>query len=187
MKNRGRLVALTALLALAWAGAAMAAANAGKSREHRLRLIRSWPENPIVDGRAVPGRVEIWFDYDAGVAIHRVIANAKAGGTDTVLKSETYPPGVGTPRPSPEEIAEAMETVRADKEMARVIDATHAVLDGGFQIYEPAGQPCGPGSRCLKVLLMTQDRLGIVRNVVVDLTRQAIVYRAYVPEGGKGK
>jgi len=187
MQNRGRHVALLALVALMGAGAAVGAASAGKAGEHRQRLIRSWPENPIVEGRAVPGRVEIWFDYDAGVAIHRVIANAKAGGTDTVLKSRTYPPGVGLPRPSPEEIAEAMETVRADKEMARVIDATHAVLDGGFQIYEPAGQPCGPGSRCLKVQLMTQDRRGIVRNVVVDLTKQEIVYRAFVPEGGKGK
>jgi hypothetical protein len=188
MQNRGRRVALLALLALAWAGAATAAASAGKSEEHRLRLLRSWPENPIVDGRAVPGRVEIWFDYTDGVAIHKVVANAKGpDGVDRVISSKTYPPGVGQPRPAPEEIAEAMEIVRGDKEVARVIAATHAVLDGGFQIFEPAGQPCGPGSRCLKIQLLTQDRVGFVRNVVVDLAKQAIVYQTYMPAEGKGK
>ena len=73
MQKRGGRVALVALAALAWAGTATAAEIA-RAGEHRVRLLRSWPENPIFQGRAVPGRVEIWFDYDAGVAIHRVIA-----------------------------------------------------------------------------------------------------------------
>jgi hypothetical protein len=189
MQNRGRRVAFAALLALVGAGAAATAARAAETGDHRLRLIRSWPENPVVDGRSVPGRVEIWFDYTAGVAIHKVVANAKGpGGADRVIKSETFAPGFGAPTPSVEEIAEAMEMVRADKEVARVIAATHAVLDGGFQIFEPEGKPCGPGSRCLEVQLMTQDRLGFIRNVIVDLTKQAIVYRTYLPaEEGKGK
>ena len=187
MQNAGRRVALTVLLALAGAGTAATAPRA--AGEHRQRLIRSWPESVTVAGRSVPGRVEIWFDYTAGVAIHKVIANAKSGGTDTVLKTETLAKGVGTPRPSDEEIAEAMDLVRADKEFAALIAATRAAVDGGFQVYEAPGMPCGPGSRCLKVQLMTQDRLGLVRNVVVDLTKQEIVYRAYVPagEGGKSK
>jgi hypothetical protein len=187
MENRGRRVTLIVILALAWAGAAATAVAAAEAGDHRLRLIKSWPEDPVVDGRAVPGRVEIWFDYTAGVAIHKVVANAKgSGGADKVIKSRTLAPGLGLPRPSDEEIAEAMDLVRADKEMARVIAATHAVLDGGFQLLEAAGSPCAPGSRCLKVQLMSPDRVGIVRNVVVDLVTQAIVYRAYVPEG-KGK
>jgi hypothetical protein len=189
MEKQGRRVAILALLALSWAGAADYAASAEKAGDHRLRLIRSWPENPIVDGRAVPGRVEIWFDYSAGLAIHKVIANAKGpGGVDRVISSRTYPPGVGQPRPSPEEIAEAMDIVRADKEVGRVIAATNAVLDGGFQIFQPAGQPCAPGSRCLKIQLLTQDRVGFIRNVIVDLNTQAIVYQTYLPaEEGKGK
>ena len=188
MQKRGRRVALLALLAVVWAGSAMTAASAEKSGEHRVRLVRSWPENPIVDGRAVPGRVEIWFDYTAGVAIHKVVASAKAGAADTVVSSRTYPPGVGTPRPSPEEIAEAMETARQDKEIARLIAATNARLDGGFQVFEPAGSPCGPGSRCLKVQILTSDGIGFIRNVVVDLTTQTIPYRTYMPvDEGKGK
>jgi hypothetical protein len=181
-------VALTLLLALVGAGASVSAASAGDAGEHRQRLVRSWPENPIVDGRAVPGRVEIWFDYTAGVAIHKVVMNAKGpDGVDRIISSKTYPPGVGQPRPSPEEIEEAMDIVRADKEVGRVIEATRAVLDGGFQIFEPAGMACGPGSRCLKIQLLTQDRVGFIRNVVVDLNQQAIVYRTYLPsEDGKG-
>ena len=61
MQKRGGRVALVALAALAWAGAAMAADTA-TAGEHRVRMIRSWPENPIFQGRAVPGRVEIWLD-----------------------------------------------------------------------------------------------------------------------------
>jgi hypothetical protein len=188
MQKRGGRVALVALAALAWAGTAIAGEPA-KAGEHRMRLLRSWPENPIFEGRAVPGRVEIWFDYTAGLAIHRVVANAKGpGDVDHIISSKTYPPGVGQPRPSREEIAEAMDIVRADAELARLIAATQGTLDGGFQIFEPEGKPCGPGSRCLKVQLNTHDGIGFIRNVIVDLNQQAIVYRSYLPaEEGKGK
>jgi hypothetical protein len=188
MQKRGGRVALVALAALAWAGAAMAADTA-TAGEHRVRMIRSWPENPIFQGRAVPGRVEIWFDYTAGVAIHRVVANAAGPrGEDQIISSKTMPPGVGQPRPSPEEIAEAIDIARQDKEVARLIAATSAALDGGFQVFEAAGKPCGPASRCLKVQVLTPDRIGFIRNVVVDLVTQSIPYRTYMPtEEGKGK
>jgi hypothetical protein len=187
MQNRGRRVGLLALLVLVGTGVAMAAASAGEAGDHRLRLIRSWPENVTFEGRSAAGRVEVWFDYTAGVAIHKTVVNAKGpGGVDRVLKSETFPPGVGLARPSTEEIAEAMDLVRADKEIARIIASTSADLDGGFQIFESADKACGPGTRCLEIQLMTQDRLGLIRNVVVDLTKQEIVYRTYVPADGKG-
>ena len=189
MQNRGMRVALAALLVLVGTGAAMAAASDGKAGEPRQRLIRSWPEDVQYQGRSVPGRVQIWFDYTNRVVIQRVVVNAKEpGGAYTIIKSETLPPGMGAPTPSEEEIAEAMEIVRQDKEIANLISATHAVLDGGFQIFERAGKPCGPGSRCLKVQLDTQDRLGLIRNVIVDLTTQSIAYRSYLPaEEGAGK
>ena len=187
MQERGGRVALVALAALAWAGPALAAQTA--AGEHRVRLVRSWPETVTVPGGSAPGRVEIWLDYTDRVAIHKVVLDAKApDGTTQVVSSTTYPPGVGQPRPSEEEIAEAMEIVRADKEVGRVIAATRAVLDGGFQVFEAADKPCGAGSRCLKIQLLTQDRVGFIRNVVVDLMKQAIVYQTYLPtDEGKGK
>jgi len=188
MQKRGGRVALVALATLAWGGTATAA-EPSKAGEHRMRLVRSWPENPVVDGRAVPGRFEIWMDYTAGVAIHQVVLDAKGpDGKARIVRSETLPPGVGQPRPSPEEIAEAMDIVRADQEVGRVIAATRAVLDGGFQVFEAADKPCGPASRCLKIQLLTQDRVGFIRNVIVDLMTQAIVYQTYLPaDEGKGK
>ena len=109
-------------------------------------------------------------------------------GEDQIISSKTMPPGVGQPRPSPEEIAEAIDIARQDREVARLIAATNAALDGGFQVFEAAGKPCGPASRCLKVQVLTPDRIGFIRNVVVDLVTQSIPYRTYMPtEEGKGK
>lgn len=188
MQNRGRRVGLVALLALVGTGAAMAAASAGEAGDHRLRLIRSWPETVTFQGRSAAGRVEVWFDYTDGVAIHKTVVNAKGpGGVDQVVKTEKFAPGVGLARPSAEEIAEAIALVREDKEMARIIASTQAELDGGFQLFESADKACGPGTRCLQIQLMTQDRLGLIRNVVVDLTKQEIVYRTFTPAEGKGK
>jgi hypothetical protein len=91
------------------------------------------------------------------------------------------------PRPSEEEIAEAMAIVRADEEMGRLIAGGKGQLDGGFLIYEAAGAACEPGTRCIKVQIMTENRQGIIRNVIVDLAKQSIVYRAWMPEGPWGK
>lgn len=152
---------------------------------HRTRVLRSWPEDVRMGRKLVPARVELLFDYTAGVAIQRVVIETKKGRA--VLKTETFPPGVNVPGPSLEEIEEAMAIVRADAEIARLIRNADGILDGGFEIFEPAGSPCGPGTRCLKIQINTADRLGLIRNVVVDLTRQAIAYRAWAPEWSGGK
>jgi hypothetical protein len=194
----GRAFERTALGVALWilsGGVALAAAPTSSRAvkdsggEHRIRLIRSWPEDVRVGAKQVAGRVEMWFDYTAGVVIQRILIDDPKGNPAAakLVRSETFAPGINVPRPSPEEIAEAMGIVRADKEMARLIANAQAELDGGFEIFEPAGSPCGPGTRCLKVQIMTNNRLGLVRNVVVDLTKQSIVYREWQPEGPWGK
>lgn len=146
---------------------------------HRTRVVKSWPEDFVVDGQKVRGNVEIVFDYTDGVAIERHVYGPE--NARKVASSRTNARGHGSPRPSPEEIEEAMDMVRNDKEIAQIIEVTHAVLDGGFQIFGKPGTRCGPGSRCLEVQLMTDNRLGFIRNVIVDLTKDAIVYRNYLP------
>lgn len=184
MEVRGVRHGLLALASFACAavvaGPALAAGKPANG-EHRVRVIRSWPEDVRVGNGTQPARVEILFDYTAGVSIERVVLLAQGKAPERELSSKTNRPGHGDPRPSEEEIAEAFATVRADREIAKVIRVTNAILDGGFQIFEPAGKPCGPGSRCLEVQLMTDNRLGFIRNVIVDLTKQAIVYRTYMP------
>jgi hypothetical protein len=46
--------------------------------------------------------------------------------------------------------------------------------------------PCGPGSRCLHVFLLSSDRAGTIRRVVVDLVKREVVYPVYVPAPDQG-
>ncbi len=188
LRSLGRATAGAGLLALATAAGAAPVATPSTSEPpagHRTRILRTWHEEVIQNGRRLPARVEIVFDYTAGVVVERLVLPTKKG--DRVLKSETFPPGVNVPGPTLEEIEEAKQIVRADPELARLIRNAQAELDGGFEIFEPEGSPCGPGTRCLKIQIDTADRLGLIRNVVVDLTKQALAYRAWAPEWTGGK
>src|SRR5262245_47916154 len=165
-----RLLSMSLLFVLAnlpvGASAADTQAKAGGGvGGDRIRLVRSWPEPVTVNGKTALGRMEILFDYDQGVAIERLLA---ADGT--VVSSTVRKKGEGAPRPTPEEITEAMDMVRADEELARIIDRTGAELDGGFILNERPGKPCGPGTRCIQIQIQTADRMGLIRWVVVDLT-----------------
>jgi len=151
------------------------------SAASRVRVVRSWPEPVTVNGKTALGRVEIAFDYDRGVAIERVIAADGRVVSTTVRRK-----GEGAPRPTPEEIEEAYAMVRADAELARIIDQADAQLDGGFILNEEAGKPCGPGTRCIQVQMLTQDRLGFIRWVVVDLAQERFAYRTYMPSSVEG-
>jgi hypothetical protein len=187
-RNAARALGLLGLVVLTSpAPAAEPAREAGKTEAagHRTRVLRSWPEDALVRGKKVPARVELLFDYTDGVAIERLVAETKDGRQ--VLKTQTFPPGVGVPAPSVEEIEEAKQIVRGDEELSRLIRNADAVLDGGFEIFEPAGGACGPGTRCIKIQISTDNGLGLIRNVVVDLTKQGIAHRAWLPEWSGGK
>lgn len=174
------------LLAVVSSAAAFAADEAQPAKSEwksaRVRLIRSWPEPVTVNGKTALGRVEILFDYDQGVAIEQLIA---ADGK--VVQSNVRRKGEGAPRPTPGEIQEAMDFVRADPELARIIERADAQLQGGFILNEPAGKPCGPGTRCLQIKLNTADGMGFIRWAVVDLTRNVFAYRSYMPSTGEGR
>jgi hypothetical protein len=187
-RNATHALGLLGLVALAGAAAAAGPAQAAPKTEaagHRTRVLRSWPEDVRWRGRTLPARVEVVFDYTDGVAIERLVAETKDGRQ--VLKTQTFPPGVGVPAPSVEEIEEAKQIVRGDEELSRLIRNADAVLDGGFEIFEPAGGACGPGTRCIKIQISTDNGLGLIRNVVVDLTKQGIAHRAWLPEWSGGK
>jgi hypothetical protein len=174
-----RQAALVLLFAsVATAGWAFGAEKAEAAKaQARTRLVRSWPEPMTVSGKQTMGRVEYVFDYDAGVFTRSVRDDA-----GRVLEAKTYAPGEIDVAPSKEEIAEAMELVRSDPEFSRILEKTGSQLMGGFVLNEKAGQPCGPGTRCLHVQLNTADGWGIVRWAVVDLTKRAFAYRSYRPE-----
>jgi hypothetical protein len=137
----------------------------------RVRLIRAYDEFVKVDGREERKRVELFFDYTAGTAREVVYDAAGARIAER--------PVAGQPRPTPEEIAEAIAIVRADRVLGGMLARVKAVPDGGFVLSEGEGKACGPRTRCLHVFWFSPDRVGLVRWTVVDLVRQTIAYRTY--------
>jgi len=173
------LPAVFALAALC--GAPLLAQPAGVTPMSRpVRLIRSWEETVKgPDGREAPRKVEVYFDYDKGAG-YEVFTDADRRQVGTLTL------GAGHPSPSRVEIEEAFALVRADPEFAKIFRRFQVVFDGGFLLTEATSRPCGPGSRCLRVFLLSSDRAGTIRQVVVDLVKQRVVYDDFAPGGSSG-
>jgi hypothetical protein len=178
MRDLSRLrVGLALIVTCALAGTAMAADAKGKEESGgRTRVLRSWPEDVKVGEKTVSGRIDIVYDYDRGVATWLTIDDK-----GKVVDSKEMAPGHGVPRPTPEEIAEAQDIVRADVKLERILRATKATMQGGFLLDEAAGKACGPGSRCIQIQMVSADGYGLVRWVVVDLNKRQMAYSLYSP------
>ena len=137
----------------------------------RERVLRVWEETAKVKGEDVRRRMEVVFNYDTGVAQQRAY---DADGR--LLSART----IAQPRPTAEEISEAIAIIERDPKLGRIVARAKPVYEGGFVLSEAPGFPCGPGTRCLQMQLLTgADRLGLLRWVVVDLTRQAVAYPSF--------
>ena len=146
----------------------------------RTRVIKSWDDTIKQDGREIARHVNIVFDYTAGMAWEYAY---DLSGRPISSRRLT----ANLPRPSPEEIAEAVEILRADPEVGRIMARANARPEGGFLLEEGAGQPCGPRTRCIQILLMAENSMGLLRRAVVDLTKREVAYPSYVPKDGTGK
>jgi hypothetical protein len=150
------------------------------TRESRpVRLLRTWYE-PVKgpEGDAYL-RVDLLYDYRKAAAFERFYSL-----DGRLLRDRRIV--VNPPTPSPEEIEEAFQIVRADREFARVIQRFSAELEGGFLIEEGRNTPCGPGARCLLIKLVSSDRAGLIRVMGVDLVKRNIPYRNFVPSEHPG-
>ncbi len=139
-----------------------------------VRLLRAWSETVKIGGRDYPRSVRVVFDYAKGEAREesydaRGILRASRKFTENL------------PVPSKEEVAEAYDLVRSEPALASIFARFGVVLEGGFPYEEAAGMPCGPGARCVHVLLLSSDRAGLIRRVVVDLGSRTIPYLVYTP------
>jgi len=147
--------------------------TAGKSQP-RTRVLRVW-EDTIKDGdRDIARQVQIVFDYDTGVAWE--VAFDASG---KILSNRRLTSNV--PQPSLEEFDDAVGIMQDDQEVGRVMARTSAVPQGGFLLEEGSGRGCGPRTRCLQILLMADNSLGLLRRVVVDLVSRKVIYPAYTP------
>ncbi|HEY8202068.1 MAG TPA: hypothetical protein VII47_12040, partial [Actinomycetota bacterium] len=119
----------------------------------RQRVLRAWWDTVKVNGEDVARRSEIIFDYSAGVARQRTY------DADGKLLSSRQ---VGQPRPTPEEVAEAVAIIEADPRLSHIVERVKPVYDGGFVLEEAPGFACGPNTRCLQMQLLTgADRMGL--------------------------
>ena len=144
-----------------------------------VRLLRTWVE-PVKTASGESGRrVEVMVDYANGTAWEKFtsLSGASLG---------TMPISIGGPRPSPEEIDEAFDFTRQLPELAPTFRRfPNLVLEGGFILREPQGSPCGPKTRCLHVFLLSPDRAGLIRRIVVDVAHMSLAYQSYVPPSGR--
>lgn len=151
----------------------------GQPPVHRERVLRRWQDTFKTPEGEVARRAEIVFDYTAGLA--REDSYDLAGNR---ISSRPLPDS--QPAPSEEELVEAMAVIEGDPYLARIVRRTGARPHGHFVLEERDGLACGPRTRCIQVLLVTPEGTGLVRRVVVDLTKSAIVYRSYVPSEDTG-
>ena len=144
-----------------------------------VRLLRSWQETlKGAAGREYVRRVELVFDYEKGVARENYYtAEGRPWGRREIKQNQ--------PQPTAEEVAEAQELILRDRELARIVERRRAGFNGGFLLEEARGLPCGPGSRCLLIQLLTPDHGGLLRWTVVDLVRQRVAYPIYLPKGAR--
>jgi len=144
-----------------------------------VRLLRSWEEPVKSEAGESSRRVDVIVDYATGQAWERFSSPAGEPLGRMAI-------AVGSPRPSPEEIAEAFQLVRRSPDLSLTFKRyPNLVLEGGFILQEPPGSPCDPQTRCLHVFLLSPDRAGLIRRVVVDLSNQRLAYRIYTPPAGR--
>jgi hypothetical protein len=144
-----------------------------------VRLLRTWNEPVKSDSGESARRVDVIVDYSTGQAWERFTsATGEPLGRMTIA--------IGAPRPSQEEIAEAFDFTRRVPELALTFKRwPNLVLEGGFILREGEGAPCGPGTRCMHVFLLSPDRAGLIRRVVVDVAHLRLAYRNYIPPTGR--
>ena len=166
------------------AGALLCASAASAETAHTevtrtsrpVRLLRSWEDTiKASGGREFPRRVDVIFDYSKGYA-YEVTFNSDG------REVGRHRLGAGHPAPSREEIDEAFALVRGEPSFQRIFQRFDVVFEGGFVLLETPDKRCGPGTRCLRVFLLSSDRAGTIRQVVVDLVRREVVYPDFVPE-----
>jgi hypothetical protein len=177
LRKRSGLPCLVMLASLvvalpAAAGPPEGAARGGAPRQKRV--LRSWTDTIKGPAGEVSRRMEVVFDYAERIAFENAYAlDGTLLGSRPLLHEQ--------PRPSKEEVADAIAILRADPVVGRIMERTKADPLGAFILEEPEDGGCGPRTRCLQVLLVSPDHRGLLRRVVVDMARDTIVYRAYVP------
>jgi hypothetical protein len=129
-------------------------------KDQRLRVLGIKRLPPEKGAAQRPLASVLVFNYSQGKATRLVIDSLNGA----VLREERLR---GRPQPSEEERQEARQVIRADPEHARLLEAG-GVLEGGFVVDAPKRQSMR--DRFLQFQILTSDREGLKRLVIVNLT-----------------
>jgi hypothetical protein len=121
VRCRSGALALAVLAGLAAPGLA-GEKTAQSGSEGRQRVLRSWESTDKVNGADVYRRMEVVFNYDSGVAQQRAY-----DAEGRLLSSRT----VAQPRPTREEMAEAVAIIEKDPKLGRIVQRAKPVYEGG--------------------------------------------------------
>lgn len=107
----------------------------------------------------------IIFDYATGTA-SRIVLDASRR---KLLREQTLP---GRPQSSPKEFQKAIEIISRERKLSHFL-TSGAVPEGGFIVDGPPDYPSQ--DRYIQIRLLSADRRSLLRLVLVDLTRGAVV------------
>lgn len=125
---------------------------AGDALDHRRAVIRM-TAGTITDasGKARNIVTAVLFDHTA-LEARRIVLDS---GSGEVLVNDRL---AGRPQSSRQEVAEAVEVIRRDVELARLLKQG-GVLDGGFIVDDPAGSR----RRAIQLKILSPDRRSLLR------------------------
>jgi hypothetical protein len=160
-----------------------------RSRGHRLAGVRVTLEEVTDASKTETIATFVLFDHTAGEA-RRVEVDSSTGEVISDAPIE------GHPQSSREEFNEAVEVIRRDVEIGRLL-ADGAVVDGGFIVEAPDGpaqrSPDTDPSvadpdrgrpsahRLIQLKVLSPDRFTLLRTIVVDLTDSVVVSSGTAP------
>jgi hypothetical protein len=147
-----------------------------RARGHRLAGIRVSLEEITDSSKTTTVATFVLFDHTTGEA-RRVEVDASTGEITSDV------PLPGHPQSSREEVSDAIEIMRGDVEIARLLD-DGAVVDGGFIVDDPEPDRARQATpdqtetparhRLIQLKVLSRDRFTLLRSVVVDLTDSVI-------------
>jgi len=136
-------------------------------------VVRDYVDSQKIDGADKYFRIRYVWDYQQGVALYQRFAMDGAG---ELLESTPVP--ALTLEPTTAEMDYAYALVRQDPQLGPLVNRADAQFQGGFSVRDPDNSDCGPGSRCVRVIVAGgADGEVAIAHAIVDLASRRIVDR----------
>lgn len=133
----------------------------------------------LVAGKEQRREIEYGWDYDHAIGLRRTF------DLDGKLLETKELVGADLPLTS-REVERARELVRADPQLAGIVNLPDVIIwSGGFAFRKPGDPSCSRGSRCIHVIAASNHGNTAVAHAIVDLQGDRVVYPFYKPADGE--